>query len=302
MLERKNNRVLITGSAGLLGTALLNKIVPPYDVLGIYFRTEPEAASTANLHFEKADLTNADTVAKLIEKYGPDTIINSAGWVDVDGCESDNPRAKESNFLIVKNIVDAIHSANIYLIQISTDYIFDGRDHPGKIDDQPAPLNYYGYTKLLAEEYIKKNLSYYMNARTCALMGSPRLGRTNLINYFYDKLGSNQEVMAPDDLYANPIWVDNLAELILESVQKKIRGVTHLGGADYLSRYEFARLLAEVFGFDAELIRPLSASSQNRPARRPQYAGLDITATVPQFRTKFLSVREALTRIRNLSV
>lgn len=302
MHEKNNNRVIITGSAGLLGTALLNKIVPHYDVLGVYFRTEPEAASTDNLHFEKADLTDADTVSKLIKEYEPETIVNSAGWVDVDGCESDKLRAEESNFRIVKNIVDTIQSANIYLIQISTDYIFDGRDHPGRINDRPAPLNYYGHTKLQAEEYIKNNFSYYMIARTCALLGNPRLGRTNLINYFYDKLGGNQEVMAPDDLYANPIWVDNLAEMILESVQKKIRGINHLGGADYLSRYEFARILAEVFGFDGELVRPLSASSQNRPARRPQYAGLDISTTVPQFETKFLPVREALTQIRNLSI
>jgi len=162
-------------------------------------------------------------------------------------------------------------------------------------------LNYYGQTKLRAENYIRNNLENYLLARTCALLGNPNRGRTNLINYFYDKLSNNQKVTAPDDLYANPIWIDNLSELILEAIRKKIRGVAHLGGADYMSRFEFARIFAEIFDFETSLVEAVSASSQNRPAKRPQYAGLDISETQPKFATKFLAVREALNMIRKRS-
>ena len=301
MSEFYNQKIMITGCAGLLGTALIDNISTNHNVLGIYLNTEPQIVTSAKIRYKKADLTKAEAVAGLIEEYQPDTIVNSAGWVDVDGCESDLTRAENSNFGIAKNIVDVIKETDIYLIQISTDYIFNGRAHPGKIDDKPDPLNFYGQTKLMAEDYIKENLENYLIARTCALLGNPNQGRTNLINYFYDRLSHGRKVTAPNDLYANPIWINNLSELIAEAVQKNIRGAVHLGGADYLSRYEFARIFAEIFGFKADLVEPVSAVSQERPAKRPQYAGLDISDTVPKFATKFLTVREALTRIREHS-
>ena len=301
MLESAAKKVLITGCAGLLGTSLIEKIALNNNVLGVFFHTEPQIGAASNIEYIKADLSEPEAVAKLIGKYQPDAIVNSAGWVDVDGCESDRTRAEKSNFGIVKNISDTVRNSEIYLIQISTDYIFNGRGHPGKIADPPDPLNYYGQTKLLAEEYIKDHLRNYLIARTCALVGNPNRGRTNLINYFYDKLSSGQTVQAPSDLFSNPIWIDNLSELIAEAVQKKIRGVVHLGGADYLSRFEFAQQFAEIFRFDSDLIKAVSAVSQKRPAQRPQYAGLDITDTVPQFTARFLTVREALTAIRKRS-
>jgi dTDP-4-dehydrorhamnose reductase len=297
--EKNKNRALITGSAGLLGKALLRRFRRDFHVIAIYNNTRPEA-EYENLEIYHADLADRAQAEKAIPDTKPDIIINSAAWVDVDGCERDRDRAMRSNYTVAENLARVSEKRDLYILQISTDYIFNGRDHPARIDDVPDPLNYYGRTKLMAEEYIREKHSNFLIARTCALVGTPGSGKTNLLNYFYNSLRAGKKVMAPDDIYANPIWIENLADLIVEAAAGRMTGVVHLGGADYMSRYDFALAFAEVFGFDQSLIVPISADSQKRPAPRPQYAGLDIERSRERFRTKILTVREALRGIRDL--
>ena len=88
-------------------------------------------------------------------------------------------------------------------------------------------------------------------------------------------------------------------ETVVEAAAGRMTGIVHLGGADYMSRYDFALTFAEVFGFDQSLIIPVAADSQKRPATRPRYAGLDIERNRERFQTKILTVREALRGIRD---
>ncbi len=299
MNEKKKNRVLITGSAGFLGQSLLRRFGDGFQIIAIYNNTRPEV-EYENPEVYHADLAERVQVEKALLDTKPDVIVNSAAWVDVDGCETDRARAMRSNYTVAENLACVSEKQGLYFLQISTDYIFNGRDHPAKIDDVPDPLNYYGRTKLMAEEYIRENNSNFLIARTCALVGTPRSGKTNLLNYYYDNLKKGKSVMAPDDIYANPIWIENLADLIVEAAAGRMTGVVHLGGADYMSRYDFAQTFAEVFGFDQNLIIPVSADSQKRPAIRPQYAGLDIERSRELFQAKILTAREALRAIRDL--
>jgi dTDP-4-dehydrorhamnose reductase len=252
MIEDNNIRVMVTGSAGLLGTALLPKFIPHFELIAVYHNERPVVRDEF-LQIISADLADPEECRKILDKIAPDIILNSAAWVDVDGCEMDRKRAYRSNFEIVQNLVDMAPDEHPLLIQVSTDYVFNGSSHPGKINDPPDPLNYYGETKLLAEEYLRDNYRNYLIARTCALIGSPQQGKTNLINYFYDNLRAGKQVFAPADLYANPIWIENLAELLLEAAQKRYNGVVLLGGLDYMSRYDCALQFAEIFDFDPNL-------------------------------------------------
>ncbi len=293
-------RIMITGAAGLLGRALIGEFVPKYDVIAVIHNT-PKVDLPHGLTYATADLSNKSEVRQLLADHDPEIILNAAGWVDVDGCESDRKRALKSNYIIVENLVNEAKSKNLYIIQISTDYIFNGVDHPATIEDSPAPLNYYGKTKLMAEECLIDRYARYLIARTCALVGSPNKGQTNLLNYFYDGLKAGKIIEVPKDIYANPIWVKNLSELLVEAVDKRLKGIVHLAGKDYLSRYDFANVFADVYGFDRSLIKPIPAIYHKRPARRPQHAGLNIDQTLEKFTTPILSVHEMLTRIKDQS-
>ncbi len=296
-MSDSSEKLILTGAAGLLGQAVLDKFRAHYDLVAVINKTEIDNPPE-DIEIVQADLSDKKAVLELTDKHKPDIILNAAAWVDVDGCESDRKRALKSNFSVVENIVNAIKDKRIYLVQISTDYIFNGVDHAANVDDSPAPLNYYGRTKLMAEECIVDNYARYLITRTCALLGSPNRGQTNLINYFYNSLKEGKEVQAPEDIYANPIWVENLAELLLEAIRKGYKGMLHLGGKDYLSRYEFARIFADVFEFDDSLVKPVAAIHQRRSAKRPQYAGLNVDQTQDKFETPLLTAREALMEIR----
>jgi len=289
--------IILTGAAGFLGNALIKRFCQSEKVVGTFLNT-PISIKHDNLIISEVDLTDNAQIERLVLKYNPSAIVNSAAWVDVDGCEGDRERALKSNYETACVIADVAGKNNKYLLQISTDYIFNGKNRPGCIKDSPDPLNYYGRTKLLAEEYISKNHSKYLIARTCSLMGTPNIGKTNLLNYFYNNLSSNKKVDAPDDIYANPIWINNLADLIYEAVIKQLTGVVHLGGDDYLSRFEFAKQFAKVFNFNENLIYAVSTQSQKRSANRPKYAGLDISDSAIRFSTKFLGIKDALMGIK----
>jgi len=291
-----STKVLITGAAGLLGQAIVRELSDKFEIIAVINKTSLNNVPEKIIQHQ-ADLTDKSQVSHMTLKYSPDVIINSAAWVDVDGCESDRDRALRSNYTVVENIVKCCQKQDIYLVQIPTDYIFNGVDHPAKPDDPASPLNYYGETKLMAENLLKEKYSNYLIARTCALIGTPNQGQTNLLNYFFDSLEAGKTISATDDQYSNPIWVDHVAELIFEAVNKRLKGTIHLGGADYMSRYDFALIFADVFGFDRNLIKPVSAYPQKRPAKRPQFAGLDIQPTKVLFDTKFQSIRDALKMI-----
>jgi dTDP-4-dehydrorhamnose reductase len=297
MSETARSKIMITGAAGLLGQALIPQFLHRYDVIAITHSSELENPPPG-LKIEKADLSENAQVKRLLAEYSPEIILNAAGWVDVDGCESDRKHALKSNYTIVQNLVDEGKSKNSYIIQISTDYIFNGVDHPATIEDSPAPLNYYGKTKLMAEEYLIDRYARYLISRTCALVGYPNKGQTNLLNYFYDGLKAGKTIEVPNDIYSNPIWVKNLAELLLEAVDKGLKGIVHLAGKDYLSRYEFAGIFADVYSFDRSLIKPVPSIHHPRPAKRPQHAGLNIDQTIDKFETPILSAREMLSRIK----
>ena len=299
MTALNGNKLLLTGSAGLLGEALIDKLCGRFSLIAVYNNNPPVSKCEGYIKYQ-ADLADEAQAEDAVDKLKPDIIVNSAAWVDVDGCESDRERAWKSNYKVVENLVNSTCQKGTYLIQISTDYIFNGKDHPGRIDDRPDPLNYYGQTKLMAEEYIRRNHPNYLIVRTCALMADPKRGKTNLLNYFYDNLKAGRQVVAPDDIYANPIWIHNLAELIAEALERHLTGILHMGGMDHISRYEFGKILADVFGFDKELVKPVSADRQRRPAKRPQYAGLDMEQSKGIFKTEILPVRKALMKIKRV--
>ena len=142
MAAMDENKLIIAGSAGLLGEALAHKFCGHFKLIGIY-NNNPPSVDCKGLTKYQADLADAGQVKNALAKLNPDIIINSAAWVDVDGCESDRERALKSNYKVVENLVNFSQRQNIYLIQISTDYIFNGKDHAGRINDKPDPLNYY---------------------------------------------------------------------------------------------------------------------------------------------------------------
>lgn len=264
-------RILVTGAGGLLGFRVV-RLLENQCHLYLHFHRVPEGGLPPDSM--AGDLGEHDMVERLALTFEPQYIINCAALADVDACERDTDLSHRANVQLPANLIDAFPDAQI--IHISTDYVFNG-DHPGKPEEMPAPINVYGKHKAAGEEIIRKASPRHLIVRTNTMFD--HLMRPNFFLFVLKKLSTGKPIEAATDQSSNPISTFNAAGLIVRLIQKKGEGIFHIGGKDFVSRFEFARMIAEYFGLDATLIRPVLTGAIVRPAVRPLIAGLDCTAT-----------------------
>ena len=187
----------------------------------------------------------------------PDVVVHAASLTDVDKCETNKELAWKINVEGTKNIVEAAHVAGSFLIYISTDYVFSGEKGLYKENDKPDPINYYGVTKLKAEEIVQTQAEYFI-ARPSVIYGStPAAGKVNFALWLIETLRKGERVKIVTDQWNTPTLNTNLAEMTLEVVERRLTGIYHLCGATRVSRLEFATSIANAFRLDPGLIDPV---------------------------------------------
>lgn len=286
-------RVLVTGSNGLLGQKLIKDFYSHYKVIACYFQPE-SYLSFPNLSYESLDITTRRQLGFHISFYHPQVIINAAAYTDVDGCEIHKDKAWAVNVGGVKNLVNFCQEQKIKLIQLSTDYIFSGENGPYSEDDPPDPVNFYGETKLESEKIIKESGIDFLIVRTNVLYGFGKNVKSNFLLWLLEKLSQNEKIQIVMDQFNNPTLADNLSLCILEMVKKNISGVYHVAGSEYLSRYDFAIKVAEKFNFDKSNIFPAKTELLQQKAKRPYKGGLKTNKAQGVLETKFLNIDQGL--------
>lgn len=204
----------------------------------------------------------------------PDIIINFVAQTNVDECEVDRMLAYELNVKVVENLIRAAKISQSKIIQLSTDYVYDGKIGPYTENDLPSPINYYGKTKLAAENAcIVSNLPYSI-IRTNIVYGVADGLKKDFIEWVLENCNAEKKINVVSDQYGNPTLADDIAVAIMKIISKKRTGVYHIGGKDYVSRYEFAVKIAEHFHVDSSLINKIETSSLHQKAKRPMKGGL----------------------------
>jgi len=280
-------KLLITGGSGLLGSKIAEVATDRgYEVYSGYNSHEPKFGEPVKL-----DLMNPKDVVDAIRKIRPDAIVHSAALTDVDRCEIERELAYRINVEGTKTISKVARVLGSFLAYISTDYVFDGERGMYKEVDEPNPINYYGYTKFLGEEYCRD----FCIARTCVIYGAkPASGKVNFALWLIDKLKRGEEVKIITDQFITPTLNTNLAEMVLECVERKLRGIFHLAGATRVSRLGFARKVAEFFGLDENLIRPIEMNDIDWIAKRPRDSSLNTSKARRLLKNKPYDLRKAL--------
>lgn len=265
------SKVLITGAEGQLGRILQEQ-------LGSYFKLIPTAKHPSEMAIKKRsvrtmDLNDMANIESCIKIEDPDIIINCAAMTNVDECEKNHSLAHQVNVKGVENIIKAT-SNQVKILQISTDYVFDGKDGPYYETDPTHPISYYGRSKLEAENLLRGGLQPYSILRCSVLYGNPLNSKSNFFSWVYDSLSKNKKINVVTDQTSNPACISALGDVILKMILLNGEGVYHYGSDDQLNRYEFAIMIAKVFGFDDNLINPVTSDSMNFIARRPIHSGL----------------------------
>ena len=285
--------VLVTGANGLLGQKLCQHFSPYYKVIATDLHPQ-SFVSPPNSSYESLDLTDRKTLEFHVRFYNPSIIINAAAYTDVDGCEIHKTQAWTVNVGGVKNLVKACQEHKIKLVQLSTDYVFDGENGPYSEDDPPNPVSFYGKTKLESEMVIQESGIDFIIVRTNVLYGFGKKVKKNFLLWLLEKLSAGEKLKIVNDQLNNPTLADNLSECILEMVQRDLSGVLHVAGAEYLSRYDFALKVAEKFKFDKADISPTKTEFLKQKAKRPHQGGLKTEKAQKTLQTKLLNVEEGL--------
>jgi len=262
-----NEKILITGSTGLLGIDLMAVLKRDYRVMGV---------STANF-----DIRDKAQIDEFLGRMRPDIVLHAAAWADVDGCESDKEKAMAVNAEGAGNIAKACKENGARMIYYSTDYVFDGLK--GSLyteSDKPNPINVYGLSKLKGEEYILNALNDATIMRISWLYGTAKdCFVTGIIKSGLDQFRAKQakepynKIKVVSDQSSCPTWTVDIADQTRVIMEENITGIIHAVSYGALSRYELAQHIFEELSWDIEM-EPCRLSDFQMRAPRPPHSGL----------------------------
>jgi len=277
-------KIVITGSNGLLGQTLVNLLMKAPENYSVFGLSKGDNRMNRNdfLYYD-IDITNYSQLEECITYIQPSFIINTAAMTNVDTCELKPEECNNLNIEAVKYLTQICTKLNIHFIQISTDFIFDGSKGIYKETDLPNPLSIYGHSKLKAENIVKNSGVIFSILRTILVYGKGvNLKRDNIVLWVKDMLENNKEITIVDDQYRMPTYVEDLAMACKLIVDKNISGVYHISSNELLSVFEIANQIADVFGLNKKLIKPISSKTLNQKAIRPQKTGFDLSKTIKE--------------------
>jgi dTDP-4-dehydrorhamnose reductase len=288
---------LIIGANGLLGQKLCRDFSTFHEVVACDLHPH-SFAPLSGVTYRSLDVTNQPEIRLLIQNTNPQVIINAAAYTDVDGCETHKKEAWMINVGAVENLARICRDEKIKLIQLSTDYVFDGESGPYSEEDHPQPVSFYGETKLESEKLVAQSSIDFLIVRTNVLYGSGYNVKQNFLLWLLEKLSLGEKIKIVTDQFNNPTLADNLSRCMLEMVEKELSGIYHVGGAEYLSRYDFAVKAAVKFDYNPSLISPTQTEFLEQKATRPHWGGLKTDKVRKVIRTKLLNVEEGLEQVK----
>ncbi|NRD25409.1 dTDP-4-dehydrorhamnose reductase [Frigoribacterium sp. VKM Ac-2836] len=257
MAGAQNTKYLVTGARGMLGTDLLEAL----------FGRDVTVLGRADL-----DVTDRDAVFSAVQ--GHDVVINSAAYTAVDAAETDEEAALAVNGTAAGLLAEATASVGAKLVQISTDYVFDGVATEPYPENAPvAPVSAYGRTKAAGERLaLTANPEGTYIVRTAWLYGAHG---GNFAKTMVKLAASHDTVKVVDDQLGQPTWTADLAAQIVALLDSDApAGVYHGTNSGRASWFEFAQAVFEEAGLDAARVEPTDSSAFVRPAPRPSYSVL----------------------------
>lgn len=293
-------RILMAGCSGMMGFAFTTEALNRgHTILGTYYKNPVHYKSA---HVVRADLRNYTAAKELALGFKPDWIVNCVGYTSVDGCEENPESSVELNEYIPQVLAEVCHKNGIKLVHISSDMVFDGwLEFPLSYSEThaPHPINVYGKSKLIAETLIHKEAPHCLIIRT-NIFGWSLPGNHSLPEIILHTLDRGEIFRGFVDVFSTPILTNDLANIILDMMDKDMVGLYHIGGADRLSKFSFASMTAGVFGYPTNTIQPISIDDVKLTARRPTNMCLSSREVETQLNISVPTVEAGLWRMKEI--
>ncbi|MEY3385891.1 MAG: dTDP-4-dehydrorhamnose reductase [Bacteroidota bacterium] len=293
--------ITIVGAGSTTGAALIPMLLEETDEQLQLISSRPLEYDHDRVKMEVVNVRDKNELKQSIMSAMPSTIINLAAMTNVDRCETERQLAWDLNVTLVENLSRISRVLDAKMVHISTDYVFDGIKGPYTETSVPNPINYYGKSKLAGENTCVAGNSNTLIIRTNVIYGPPR-ERPDFVRWVLDALDSATPIRVVDDQIGNPTYVDDLAEVIMRLGMSRRTGIYHVGGTDFLSRFDFALKIAEFFKLDPGVIRRVTTAELAQTAKRPLKLGLISLKAETDLRMKMRGIESGLTSIRQYLV
>lgn len=270
-------KILITGANGLLGQKLALLMDEDPEITLVATARKPLGYSLQNGTFAKMDIENKEDIVSVFFEHKPDVVIHTAAMTQVDDCETQRDQCWKANVTAVELLAEACQWYNTHLVYVSTDFIFDGTRGPLDENEKPAPVNYYGESKLAAEKIVQASSLDWSILRTVLVYGiTPDMSRSNIVLWVKNSLEQGKTIKVVNDQWRTPTLAEDLAMGCYLAAKKRAKGVFNISGKDFMSPYDIALKTAEYFKLDKALITAVDSNTFKQTARRPLTTGFII--------------------------
>lgn len=287
-----STKLLIFGGSGFVGGNMARIAQGKgWQVVIADNRSVPQA------EYRLVDITDKDSVEKVIEEINPNAVVNVAAIADVDLAEREKELAHKVNVDGAQNCAESCARRGIRYVFFSSDAVFDGEKSSYKEDDLPNPVNYYGMTKMEAEKVVLQACPGAAIIRISLVLGYPIESGNSFFANLLNKLKEGNDIPTPTYEIRTPVDVYTLSECVLELCENDYSGVIHIGATDSINRYDLTRELARRMGYDEKVIKS-QTTPKVKPGRAPRHNNGIISVAKAQglLKTNLLSTAESILR------
>lgn len=282
-------KILISGVSGLLGNNLAWHFQDKLEVVGLYRQHTLERPGIRTIN---VDLRDYGFTREIITTENPDVVIHCASRTDVDGIEKDREGGWQANVLTTRVLLDSLRDSTAKLIYISTDSVYPGLRGPYSEIDPTGPLNWYGATKIEGEDLVAAR-SGTLILRT-NIFGWNVQDKVSLGEWFLSRLRNGEQINGFVDARFSSIYTFAFAAIIEQCLQKNVSGIYNCASRDSCSKFEFGRRLAELFGYDKELVKPAKLVDMGFKAHRGHDLSLNTSLLSTALGASLPTIQESL--------
>lgn len=306
LMEKTNNRqsVLILGASGMLGNSfadLTNLLKKNFGQIFFAYHSNPKKFKDESIRSITFEAGNKEDINKVLSEINPDIIINCIALTIIEDCQK-NPRlAFKINATFPAILAEWTSKNNKKLVHFSTDAVFDGEKPPlaGYTEsDRPKPLNVYAKTKLRGERLIQQADPNALILRI-NIIGIRGREPFPLAEWIIRSLASGQKISGFTDVFFAPLFTEDIVKLTIRALMCDLSGLYHLNAKNHINKFSFAKLIANEFRYDKNLIYP-SISSQRLSVNRPLRTYLSSSAFTGKIRCSLPTVAQGVIRLHHV--
>ncbi len=295
-MSKQNKKIIITGVGGFLGNHLTSFFKKQgAEIIGT---NRSELTGENKIHIIELDLLENFDPKKIFQNLKPETFIHCAAITNVDECEKNPELTYKINSFAAQKLAEFCFENEIKFVFISTDQLWNGKKKFITENETTSPINVYGKSKAMAEALILKVNSNALIIRT-NFFGFGKLRGKSILDWIVNNLNNGDSISGFEDVFFTPISIVYFSDFLNRLLLKDASGIYHLGGSERISKYDFAKKVADFYDLNTNLITPISIDKIEMKADRPKDMSLSSAKIAFELNEQMPDILNSLKSIHN---